>query len=43
LLDKNDFACLIDFGIARATEDTRLTKTGGMIGCCCGLAGYWAF
>ena len=32
LLDKNDFAYLIDFGIAFATEDTRLTKTGSMIG-----------
>ena len=32
LLDKNDFAYLIDFGIARATEDTRLTGTGGVIG-----------
>jgi serine/threonine-protein kinase len=32
LLDGNDFACLIDFGIARAAEDTRLTGTGGMIG-----------
>ena len=32
LLDKNDFAYLIDFGIARATGDTSLTGTGGMIG-----------
>ena len=32
LLDEDDFAYLIDFGIARATEDTRLTETGGMIG-----------
>jgi serine/threonine kinase PknH len=32
LLDENDFAYLIDFGIARATEDTRLTQTGSMIG-----------
>jgi serine/threonine-protein kinase len=32
LLDEDDFAYLIDFGIARATEDTRLTRTGSMIG-----------
>src|SRR6201997_5699370 len=32
LLDKNDFAYLIDFGIARATEETRLTSTGSAIG-----------
>ncbi len=32
LLDEDDFAYLIDFGIARATEDTRLTETGNMIG-----------
>jgi serine/threonine-protein kinase len=32
LLDEDDFAYLIDFGIARATQDTRLTNTGGMIG-----------
>jgi serine/threonine protein kinase len=32
LLDKNDFAYLIDFGIARAAEDTKLTSTGSMIG-----------
>ena len=32
LLDKNDFAYLIDFGIARAAEDTKLTGTGSMIG-----------
>jgi serine/threonine protein kinase len=32
LLDKDDFAYLIDFGIARATEDTRLTGTGSVIG-----------
>ncbi len=32
LLDEDDFAYLIDFGIARAIEDTRLTQTGRMIG-----------
>jgi serine/threonine-protein kinase len=32
LLDEDDFAYLIDFGIARAAADTRLTGTGGMIG-----------
>jgi serine/threonine protein kinase len=32
LLDKNDFAYLIDFGIARAMEETRLTSTGSTIG-----------
>jgi serine/threonine-protein kinase len=32
LLDKDDFAYLIDFGIARAMEDTRLTTTGNTIG-----------
>ena len=32
LLDRDDFAYLIDFGIARAADDTRLTRTGGMIG-----------
>jgi serine/threonine protein kinase len=32
LLDDRDFAYLIDFGIARAAEDTRMTKTGNTIG-----------
>jgi serine/threonine protein kinase len=32
LLDANDFAYLIDFGIARAMNDTRMTKTGSTIG-----------
>jgi serine/threonine protein kinase len=32
LLDENDFAYLIDFGIARAVEETRLTKSGNAIG-----------
>jgi serine/threonine protein kinase len=32
LLDDDDFAYLIDFGIARATDDTRLTGTGNAIG-----------
>jgi serine/threonine-protein kinase len=32
LLDKDDFAYLIDFGIARAASDTKLTSTGSMIG-----------
>ncbi len=32
LLDDDDFAYLIDFGIARVADDTRLTKTGGTIG-----------
>jgi Transmembrane region of lysyl-tRNA synthetase/Protein kinase domain len=32
LLDDDDFAYLIDFGIARATDDTRMTKTGNTIG-----------
>jgi serine/threonine kinase PknH len=32
LLDDRDFAYLIDFGIARIAEDTRMTKTGNTIG-----------
>jgi serine/threonine protein kinase len=32
LLDDDDFAYLIDFGIARATDETRLTRTGHAIG-----------
>jgi serine/threonine protein kinase len=32
LLDNNDFAYLIDFGIARAADQTALTGTGGMVG-----------
>jgi serine/threonine-protein kinase len=32
LLDHNDFAYLIDFGIARAIDETRMTKSGNMIG-----------
>jgi serine/threonine protein kinase len=32
LLDADDFAYLIDFGIARATDETRMTKSGHMIG-----------
>ena len=32
LLDEDDFAYLIDFGIARALDDTRLTGTGNAIG-----------
>jgi serine/threonine protein kinase len=32
LLDHNDFAYLIDFGIARAANDTKLTSEGSTIG-----------
>ncbi len=32
LLDDRDFAYLIDFGIARVADDTRMTKTGNTIG-----------
>jgi serine/threonine protein kinase len=32
LLDRNDFAYLIDFGIARAADETRMTKPGYAIG-----------
>src|SRR5246500_274474 len=32
LLDENNFAYLIDFGIARAADQTGLTGTGGIIG-----------
>ncbi|MDT5350607.1 MAG: serine/threonine protein kinase, bacterial, partial [Mycobacterium sp.] len=32
LLDDDDFAYLIDFGIARAAGETKLTATGGLIG-----------
>ena len=32
LLDDDDFAYLIDFGIARAADETRMTKSGHMIG-----------
>ena len=32
LIDRNDFAYLIDFGIARAVDETRMTKSGNTIG-----------
>ncbi len=32
LLDADDFAYLIDFGIARAVDETRMTKSGNTIG-----------
>jgi serine/threonine-protein kinase len=32
LLDEDDFAYLIDFGIARGAEETRMTGTGSIIG-----------
>ena len=32
LLGEDDFAYLIDFGIARAAGETSLTRTGGFIG-----------
>lgn len=32
LLDEDDYAYLIDFGIARGVDETGLTNTGGMIG-----------
>jgi serine/threonine-protein kinase len=32
LLDRDDFGYLIDFGIARAADETRLTKSGNTIG-----------
>lgn len=32
LLDEDDFAYLIDFGIARALDETRLTNTGNTLG-----------
>jgi serine/threonine protein kinase, bacterial len=32
LLDRDDFAYLIDFGIARTQDETRMTKSGSVIG-----------
>ncbi len=32
LLDEDDFAYLIDFGLARGTDQSKLTNTGGVIG-----------
>ena len=32
LLDEDDFAYLIDFGLARGADQSKLTKTGGVIG-----------
>jgi serine/threonine-protein kinase len=32
LIGRNDFAYLIDFGISRAADETRMTKSGFMIG-----------
>ncbi len=32
LLDEDDFAYLIDFGLARGADQTRMTSTGGVIG-----------
>jgi serine/threonine protein kinase len=32
LLDSDDFAYLIDFGIARVIEETRVTKSGDKLG-----------
>jgi serine/threonine-protein kinase len=32
LIAKDDFAYLIDFGIARATDETGLTSTGAVVG-----------
>jgi hypothetical protein len=31
-LDRNNFVCLIDFMIARAAGDSRITKAGSTIG-----------